>query len=865
MNVLILQPPVMQLNTAYPSGAYLASFFRSLKNADGAPVCKSVRWRDLNIELFYEIFSRSGLERLFSLSCDAALARAEKAERAGDEETAFNLRRYVSERALWINWIDVITALLRGEERESAHRFVFGAHVPRGSRMERYLADLQHDVTTDDARALASFALADLADYITASFDGHFALVRYAESLTVSEASFEQIARGADSPVMRHFYQPVLERVLQEERALFGTQSGGAACAGSGGTCADADTGTHVACIGAAAGDECRESCGAEPTLVCVSVPFAGTFAAALATGRFFKQQFGERVFVSMGGGFINTELRDCTRENTPLLANYLDALSFDRGYAGYRDLLAAFTGGENALPADGSFYKLRLFTKTATTLTAPTITLPASTVVSALRQSSVTEISTDAEPVEASCVAEQRDYERAAREYEREITSTLIPDFSDIDFSRYPRLVDDTNPMHRLWSDGAWIKVYMAHGCYWHQCAFCDVTLDYVCGYCPTNVHALYESLLAQCQKKGVYGIHFVDEAMPPALMVAFARENLAHGSPLSWWGNIRFEKFFTRDVADFLAAGGLVGVSGGLEIALGSGLQEIHKGTDLPSIVAACCAFKEAGILVHAYMIYGYWKETPQDLINSMETLRQFYANGLLDSSFWHKFVLTRHSRIYKEWKEGKVPDLEPIEPGEDLTGTDSCGAAHEKTSQGAKKHATANDSEAARTGARKTPLFAKNGLHFAGEEKSEKYGSALNYSLERWMHGEDLHRQVQKWFDFSVPRPTIPQDFIEKHIASYESARDKAFSAPLPKKVDGCIDSSRVFWLGGEKITSGKRGTGAPGERSARGKKSASQQNPASPRATVRWTYMGEMHELPADSPENAFRGRGLCVLP
>ena len=97
-----------------------------------------------------------------------------------------------------------------------------------------------------------------------------------------------------------------------------------------------------------------------------------------------------------------------------------------------------------------------------------------------------------------------------------------------------------------------------------------------------------------------------------------------------MTFWGNIRFEKTFSRDIADFLAYGGLIGVSAGLESATGNGLTKIHKGTDLDSIVSACCAFKEAGILVHAYMIYGYWNETPLDLINSMETLRQFYDNG-------------------------------------------------------------------------------------------------------------------------------------------------------------------------------------------------------------------------------------------
>ncbi|MBR4463235.1 MAG: radical SAM protein [Treponema sp.] len=731
MKVLILQPPVMQLNTAYPSGAYLSSFFTSLG-------C-SVQWKDLNIELFYEIFSRKGLEKLFSLCADKAILLADKAEKSGDDATAFNLRRYVSEQNLWYNWIDRITSILRGQGQESAHRFVFGAHVPRGSRMENYLAGLDHDLSTDDARALASFALADLADFITAVFDKNFALVRYAESLTVSESSFAQIAAGADSPILKEFYEPLLERHFLTDSTDFLKAP--------------------------------------QEILVLISIPFAGTFAAALSTGRFFKKNFGKRAFVSFGGGFINTELRDCME---PALASYCDALSYDRGYAGYKKLLQVLSGKKSLSERESEkFYKLRLFLTNDSLLTNGSFSSGSVRILP---------------PLESDPESEA---------YEREITSTLIPDFSDIDFSRYPRLIDDTNPMHRLWSDGAWIKVYMAHGCYWHQCAFCDVTLDYVKGYCQTNISRLYQDILRQCEEKKIFGIHFVDEAMPPALMIQFARENLAHGSPLTWWGNIRFEKVFTRDVADLLAAGGLIGVSGGLEIATGNGLDEIHKGTDLSSIVAACCAFKEAGILVHAYMIYGYWKESPQDLMNSMETLRQFYANGLLDSSFWHKFVLTRHSRVYKEWSEGKYPELKPIDPSE-------------------KSNA---------------PLFAKNGLHFTGEEKSEKYGPGLEIALNEWMHGNHLNKNVQKWFTFPVPAPTVSKDFIAQEIAKYESKRDAAF-----KKMDNNMSLSRSprqsYWLGGEKIPLPHGKTGC--------------------------FYMGEWYEAKKDDPDSSFRGKGLCLL-
>ena len=177
-------------------------------------------------------------------------------------------------------------------------------------------------------------------------------------------------------------------------------------------------------------------------------------------------------------------------------------------------------------------------------------------------------------------------------------------------------------------------------------------------------------------------------------------------------------------------------------------------------------------------------------------METLRQFYANGLLDSCFWHKFVLTRHSRVYKEWKEDKIEGLKPIDPQE-------------------KQNA---------------PLFAKNGLHFEGEKRSEKYGRFLDYSLNQWMHGEDLEKPVQKWFDFLVARPSVPKDFIAKLIEKYEAKRDETFR-------NGKSENS--FWLGGEKIPL--------------------------PNGKIGWFYMGEFHTAKKNAPESEFRGKGLCVLP
>lgn len=678
MNVIVINPPLVQLNTAYPSGAYLKAFFKSQN-------CNTQSY-DLSIQLFYSIFSKQGLTKLFELSWAKANKIANQAEERGDETTAFNIRRYLNNKNNWINWIDFITDTLRGGGREKAHQFLFSPYAPRGSRMDNFLSNLQREPNIDDVRFLCSFALADLADYITAVFDPHFSLIRYAEALTVDESSFSEIEKNVDSPVMKEFYYPVLKKNFSD----FDFHS-------------DVDD---------------------EKTLICISVPFAGTFTPALFTAKYFKEKFKDKVFVVIGGGFVNTELRQA---NEVALAKYIDGISYDRGYGSYIEFLNLYNSKK--LDSKASLYKLRRFIKSVDNSV---------NVIDPLWKKNEVQLLED------------------------KITVSLIPDYSDVDFSIYPRLCDDLNPMHRLWVDGAWVKAYLAHGCYWHKCAFCDTNLDYVCAYKVTDIEPLFYGLLKTCNEKQVYGIHFVDEALPPAALKKFALLNAQNGNLLYYWGNIRFEKSFTYDLAAFLSYCGFGGASAGIEAATNNGLQSINKGTDIHNIVNAACAFKENGILVHAYMIYGFWNDTPQGIIDSLETLRQLFAAGLLDSAFWHKFVLTKNSTVYTEWEKGGHPELKPI----------------------------VNKQES---------MFAKNDLHFEGEQKYNKFGNGLDRAVDAWMHGQKLEMNIKKWFDFNVPEPTIGKNYIENEISKYEKAKEN--------KGRNIQFTENLFWLGGTPVVHGQ----------------------------------------------------------
>ena len=674
--VLIIQPPLVQLNTAYPAGAYLKAFFSQLKEKKPQWNLGEIQWIDGCNLLFHSIFCKKGLEHIFAMTEGKALLQAQQWEKAGRHSEVFNVRRYLSQKDGWIKWIDSIVAILQGQQRELCHEFIASPGVPRGQRMENFLLGLDRMATVDDAVILASLALADLADYIGTFFDSSFELIRYGEALVTSHRDFSVVEKGLEAPVLRDFYLPVINEILENHGVL-------------------------------------AEN---ERLLLCVSCPFPGTLAAALFTCKKFKEVLGNKVFVVIGGGYVNTELRQV---KDVALSSYFDALSYDRGYGSYWDFFCHLEKLEDGCKNSGSgdfplqikktaLYKMRFFDADFVTL--------------------------EKDETERKAVAQIED----------EFTSLLAPDYSDIDFTKYPRLADSSNPMHRLWSDGAWLKAYLAHGCYWHQCAFCDTSLDYVCSYKKVAVQALYKKIYLQAKRAGVMGLHLVDEAAPPSSLRDLALENFKSQSPLVFWGNIRYERVFSRDLADFLSHGGLRAVSGGIEIASGSGLDIVQKGTDLQSIVAACAAFKEAGILTHAYMIYGYWLETPQMLIDSMETLRQLFAAGLLDSAFWHKFVLTRHSRIFQEWKEGLHPDLKPqgLDIGEET-------------------------------------IFASNDLQFEGERKSAKYGEPLNAALSAWMRGEELTTPVERWFSFPMPRASVASNLVEQAIGEYEIQREKTYN--------------------------------------------------------------------------------------
>ncbi|OHE61551.1 MAG: hypothetical protein A2Z99_00010 [Treponema sp. GWB1_62_6] len=717
--VLLLQPPFVQLNSPYPSTWYLSSFLagRGIGN----------RVTDHSIGLFERIFCREGFRRVFGDARPAALARlaapppagggAPSVDGASESAIRFNLSRFLSQERLWLGSIDRLVAYLRGQDPEYAHVLAAAnGATPDGPRLDRFLQSVDFSPSTDDAPVVASLLLADFADFVTTALDANFALVRYAESLSASVREFPTAEKAASGWILSAFYAPLLEAEWDK---------------------VEAEAAPTVS----------------EPFILACTIPFPGCLGGALFAARSAKARFGSRVRTLAGGGYVNTELRSV---RSARFFDYFDYLCFDRGYGSLSAVLdAEGILAEDVVDGSAGSAKGALAGADGPRGRRARGQPLYRTIYRAADGASLVSGIDEAFP------ALPEDAKAGYTAIDAEGAVSVLPDYRKADFSRYIRPVDDANAMHRLWSDGRWLKAYLAHGCYWHACAFCDVALDYIRGYAEVDPDRLFAHLVAQAEATGIRGVHLVDEAAPPASLLRLADLNRAAGLPLSFWGNIRFERAFTADVAAALATGGLLGVSAGIEVASERGFKRLGKGLGLADVVHCCAAFKEAGVLVHAYLIFGFWDEDEGETVDSAETMRQIFKAGLVDSAFWHKFVLTRHSRAYSEWTRGRHPGLHPEGDG---PGTEPW------------------------TGPGPRWDFADNDLRFRGEERSEKFSVPLDALMAAWMAGEAMDSPVRQAFPFKVPAPTVRPDLVESILDGYAMDRDREREAGLGTAASG-----------------------------------------------------------------------------
>ncbi len=441
-----------------------------------------------------------------------------------------------------------------------------------------------------------------------------------------------------------------------------------------------------------------------QPDIVCLSVPFPGNLYSAFRIGQWLKKN-SPNTKIIMGGGFANTELRSLSDVR---VFEFVDFITLDDGEAPIENLI-------NHIRHNAPIDTLKR-----------TFTLNNNTVIY---------------------------YDnKACADYKQAMVGT--PNYKDLLLDKYISVIEVANPMHRLWSDGRWNKLTMAHGCYWGKCTFCDVSLDYIARYEPLQAEVICNRIEEVIQQTGNNGFHFVDEAAPPALMKAVALEILRRKLVVSWWTNIRFEKSFTLDLCMLLKEAGCIAVSGGLEVASDRLLKLIQKGITVDQVVQVNKNFTEAGIMVHAYLMYGFPTQTDQETIDALEMVRQMFANNILHSAYWHLFAMTAHSPVGLSPEEFNVNNLTKkigSFANNDLVHEDPTGADHEQYSYGLKK------------------------------------------SLFNYMQGIGLQEPLHSWFEHKTLKTTIDKNYIENLCTQQEVNTRK----PTQQVVyTGCMPTTTVF---------------------------------------------------------------------
>lgn len=633
--ILLITPPLTQLNTPYPATAYLKGFLKK----QGYQVHQA----DFGIELVLKMFSKAGLSRIFEAAAQA-------------QNISLNSKRIIRMEKYYLQTIEPVIRFLQNQDNTLAQQICYSGFLPEASRFEQ-IADLEYAFgnmgITDRARHLATLFLEDLADLIKETVCPYFGFSRYADKLALTATSFAPLANALAE--MPNLVDQMLLEILAQKLAEV------------------------------------------KPDVVGISIPFPGNLYGGLRLAQYIKAHHPE-IKTMMGGGYPNTELRSL---NEPELFKYIDFVTLDDGEGPWLKLLEYLQGQRPATQLQRTFM---------------------------LENGQVI-------------------YQNNCTDPNIPHTEVGTPDYSDLPLTKYLSVIEVTNPMHRLWSDGRWNKLTVAHGCYWKRCSFCDITLDYISRYETAPATLLVDRIEEIIAQTNQTGFHFVDEAAPPLALRDLAIELLRRQVKITWWGNIRFEKTFTPDLCRLLAASGCIAVSGGLEVASDRLLTMMEKGVTIAQVARVTEGFTAAGIMVHAYLMYGFPTQTAQETIDSLEVVRQLFENNVIQSGFWHRFSMTAHSPVGKNPAKYGVVKIGPPAGNfadNDLWHDDPKGADH------------------------------------------ELFGAGLSKSIYNFMHGIGLDEPLQFWFDFKVPRTSLPCHLIAQAIDS----------SPKP---DSEKQNLRVFWLG------------------------------------------------------------------
>src|SRR5262245_50315598 len=288
MRVLLVTPPMTQLNTPYPATAYLTGFLRLHAQELGLEVAQA----DASLALFLRLFSAPLVERMGGeLQARAKAARGTRPPPS--------IAHFLAHADRYAATVDPAIRFLQRRDPSLALRIVGRAFLPEGPRFAHLGAAAAHGDaaldeqllsafgtlgSTEQARYLASLYVDDLADVWRDGIDPRFELARYGERLAASAPSFDPLEAAllGEPTLVDEALDEIAGELLAQHR----------------------------------------------PDVVGMSVPFPGNVYGAFRMARVMRAAAPHTKLV-LGGGWVNTELRALAE---PRVFDYFDYVTLDDG-----------------------------------------------------------------------------------------------------------------------------------------------------------------------------------------------------------------------------------------------------------------------------------------------------------------------------------------------------------------------------------------------------------------------------------------------------------------------------------------------------------------------------------------------------
>ncbi len=244
--------------------------------------------------------------------------------------------------------------------------------------------------------------------------------------------------------------------------------------------------------------------------------------------------------------------------------------------------------------------------------------------------------------------------------------------DDNDITIDIFSDFIGETFSWKNFWlilGEKAIFGRFLPYKCYWSNCNFCAINSQNKFTYNTKYSYDYFiDKWIVYIKKYDIKSLNFKDEAMPPGVIMSFARKVIQNKLKINYQIRTRFETIYTYENCKILAASGCSYMGMWLESAVERINEEIWNKWNFISIkdkLRIIHNFDKAGVAFHSYSIMWFPWETDRESAMTYKFLKAniIYSNyyTCTPNIFW----LMKWPEIFankeKYWIEVRQEDLD------------------------------------------------------------------------------------------------------------------------------------------------------------------------------------------------------------